>query len=207
LYRRLVLLLAVVSAAAIAGQVLLGRSLMPDLPRVLLWRAEGSDLAVALKLWLGSMGAVAVGAGLVRLAAFHPVRQAPPWQRLLKLTAAAVAFGFALAAIAQVVGLKAASVAALAGQVGRRRMPAMLSTELLAALLQLAGLLLVLAAPVFWLVRGAAVRSLTRATFEAWLEVRRHIGPAAFTLALAVVAEVYLLPFAMRWLGILSARN
>jgi uncharacterized membrane protein SpoIIM required for sporulation len=58
----------------------------------------------------------------------------------------------------------------------------------------MAALAMLLAAPLYWVVRGTHVKSLRRATFEAWGEAKRLLLPSLALLTIAAALNVWATP-------------
>jgi len=169
----------------------------PGLPRSL---HPGSEIALTASVFLKNAVLASVSLVLAWAASFHPTRRIPGWAMTLKLAAGAAGLLFAAAVIYQK-GLAAGHAAAVLGeQSGRSLGLILLASQAVHSLLNVAGLALILTAPLFWLVRSAQVTSLRRSAFEAWLQARRLALPAFVLLLLGAVAEVFVSPYATAWL-------
>lgn len=158
---------------------------------------EGASLA--LHLFLQNAWPLALGVGLAWAAAFHPARRPTGREAVLRLLAA-LTLGCLAAAVVYRKAVAAGSAAAiLAAQVKRPPLLLILASQAPHGLLELTALALVLAAPLYWLVRTAQVFSLPRSTFEAWAEVRRLALPGVVLLAAAALVETYLTPITTAW--------
>jgi hypothetical protein len=195
LYRRMVLwLLAVftVLAGLIAYRLLPDGSDLLSLPALRF--GTGSELGLALMLVLNNLLPLVIIGGLTWVAAFHPVRKTPSTLKALKLAAAAGALGLAGLLLYRKASAAGSAAAILAGQSGTEPGLALLISQLPHRLPEAAGLLMILAAPIYWLIRSAQVSSPRRSSFEAWLEVKGLAAPSLVLLALAAIVEVYLTP-------------
>lgn len=195
LYRKLVLglLLAfTVLAGLIAYQLLPAGSALPTLPSLRF--GTGSELGLALMLVLNNGLLLVIIGALTWVAAFHPIRRTPPALKALKLAAAPVALGLAGLLLYRKAAAAGSAAAILAGQSGTDPGLALLVSQLPHRLPEAAALLMIMTAPIYWLIRSAQVSSPRRSSFEAWLEVRRLAVPSLVLLALAAIVEVYLTP-------------
>ncbi|MDB4897394.1 MAG: hypothetical protein JWN15_3656, partial [Firmicutes bacterium] len=132
-------------------------------------------------------------------ATFHPGRRPP-----LPLTALKYLAGLAAAAVTALllyteVRTMADAAYVLSTQTAQGPLTAWVASQAPHGVLQILALSLILAAPVFWLVRGIRL-GLPRATFEAWVEVRRLALPSLGMLALAAAVEAYVTPHVVGWL-------
>jgi hypothetical protein len=152
------------------------------------------DLKVAFTFFLTGLVPMLLGLGLTWFTAFHPGRRTPWWLAALKYLAV-------LAVGAQLIVHiyhRAAGVAtvthALGLQIAKPLGIRLLSSGLPHALIEVAAISFILSAPLYWLLRGVRVASLQRATFEAWVEIKRLVGPALVLLALATAIQVWATP-------------
>ncbi|HYF92167.1 MAG TPA: hypothetical protein VD969_07960 [Symbiobacteriaceae bacterium] len=152
------------------------------------------DLRLAATFFVTGLVPVAVGLGLTWFAAFHPGRRVSAGLALLKYLAV-------LAVGAQLVVhmyYRASGLAAGARAVGLQApgpLPVLLAASGLPhALLEVTAISFVLSAPLYWLFRGVRVASLQRATFEAWVEIKRLTVPALLLLAAATAIQVWAQP-------------
>lgn len=159
----------------------------------------GGDLALTIVTFLKNGVLVLAGVALVWAGSFHPTRRLPAWLAAAKLSAGPVHILFAAAVIYQKALAAGQAAAVLAGQTGRSP-GLLLAVDALHGLLTVAGLALILTAPLFWLVRSVQVRSLRRSAFEAWLQARRLVVFAAILLLLGAIAETYVSPYMTAWL-------
>ena len=149
---------------------------------------------LALALFLTGLIPLLLGVGLSRFAAFDPGRRASWLHALLKYTAATALVAQTAAHIYYLAAGSALQAYVLAQQTQKPLLLMLLGNHLPHALVEVVALALVLTAPLYWIVRGLQVNSLQRATFEAWVEVRRLAWPAAALLAVAAALEVWATP-------------
>lgn len=138
-------------------------------------------------------------AGLLWLGGFNPGRKYPlwiAWPKYVALCAAACLTGLMLYRKAFLAG---SGVYLLALQTNQGHAGIMLVSQAPHLVLQILAFSVVWAAPLFWLVRGLGVRSLPRATFESWVEVRRLLLPGVLLLAASAAVEGYLTPLLTNW--------
>ncbi|HWI52744.1 MAG TPA: hypothetical protein VNT01_11460 [Symbiobacteriaceae bacterium] len=152
------------------------------------------DLRVAVTFFLTGLVPMLAGLGLTWFAAFHPGRRPPVGLAVLKYVAV-------LAVAAQLVihiYYRAAGVAtaahALAQQIVKPLPVLLILGGLPHALIESIAISFILSAPLYWLFRGVRVASLQRATFEAWIEIRRLIWPAVGLLLVATALQVWASP-------------
>lgn len=198
---RILIWVAVLAAAAAAGSAAvfgLCPACQIGVPGVPPFLAR-SDIGLAL--WYFASNAVMAGVVLllVRGAAFAPGKRTPAPLAALRLAGGATALLLALAILYAKAAPAGLAAAVLAGQSKQAPLLILGADQGLHSLPEWLGLALVLTAPLFWLVRGIQVRSLTRASFEAWVEARRRIGLALALLALAALIEVFLSPAVAAW--------
>lgn len=143
---------------------------------------------------------VAFGIALCWAAAFYPGRPYPVWQRLLKYSAVAGGLVLAGAILYSRGALAGRTAFILQGQTQASPLKSLLASFLLGALPEAMALSLFLAAPVYWLVRGVAVHSLQRATFEAWVEAKRLIIPGVVLLVAGVILDRWAGPALTTWI-------
>jgi hypothetical protein len=152
------------------------------------------DLQVGAAFFLTGLAPWLAAAGLTWLAAFHPARRAGQLLVLVKYLAGAAVVTLVVAhSFYRAAGVANAAYA-LEAQTGRPLPVALLSGGLLQTLVEMAALAMLLAAPLYWVVRGTHVKSLRRATFEAWGEAKRLLLPSLALLTIAAALNVWATP-------------
>lgn len=154
-----------------------------------------SPIAAISGFWL-----MAIALGLCWAVAFHPGRQYATWQRALKYGAAACGFGLAAVLLNSRGALAGDTAFVLLRQTHATPAESLLASFLLGALPEALALSLFLAAPLYWLVRGVQVRSLSRATFEAWVEAERLILPGFLLLVAGAILNRWASPSLTTWI-------
>lgn|GEM_PF-4314834 len=204
MYRKLVWMPVLAFCALVTAMAYLadGPWALPALPVAALYaRLTGwlpanaaGDLRLAVTFFLSGLVPMLFGLGLTWFTAFHPGRRPPAALAALKYLAV-------LAVAAQLfvhIYYRAAGVAtaahALAQQISRPLPILLLLSGLPHALIESAAISFILSAPLYWLFRGVRVASLQRATFEAWIEIKRLIWPAVGLLAAATALQVWASP-------------
>ena len=155
----------------------------------------GSPIAAIPAVWF-----VAIALALCWAVAFHPGRPYPAWQRALKYVAAACGFGLAAVVLNSRGALAGDTAFVLLRQTHATPAEGLLASFLLGTLPEALALSLFLAAPVYWLVRGVQVRSLPRATFEAWVEAERLILPGILLLIAGAILNRWAGPSLTTWI-------
>lgn len=188
MYRKLAGWLVLLFWAGVAVEVAAGTagSYLPRLPELPVGGA-------ALFLVYDLVPLLAV-AGLTWLAVFQPGRRYAWWTVGVKTAAAALGCLLAAWALLSKSVAAADGAMALAAQSKTGVWSLLIVSQLPHGLLKVAGLALIFAAPAYWLIRGAQVGSLSRATFESWVEVRRLAIPAVLLLITSAFIEAFVTP-------------
>jgi hypothetical protein len=136
----------------------------------------------------------------MRVGTFSPSERYPAWLTSLKYAALAAGLALALVLLTQRANWTAYRAAVLFHQTQAPLFKVLAASYLLRSLPEAIGLSFFLAAPFFWLIRGVQVRSLRRATFEAWVEARRLVLPAMLLLAAGAALEAWAGPALTTWM-------
>lgn len=154
------------------------------------FRSEGGLAFVSLLKNLLGFGLALV---LIRAGACHPGRKVTALPMLLHGAASGAAVAYAFFFLYDTVNATGLLAALYGRQTGQN--PVMvIAAALPHRLLEGSALLLILAAPLFVLIRSLQVLSLKQASFEGWLEARRRWRWAVALLLAAAVMEVYVSP-------------
>lgn len=202
MYRKLVWVPMLAFCALTAAMVYLPEGPWGALPvtalyaRLVSWLPgnRAGDFRLAVTFFLTGLVPMLIGLMLTWFAAFHPGRRAPAGLTLLKYLAV-LAVGAQLVAHIYYRASGVADGARVLAQQIAKPLPVLLAgSGLPHALVEVAAISLVLSAPLYWLVRGVRVASLQRATFEAWVEIRRLTWPALALLLLATAIQTWAAP-------------
>lgn len=164
--------------------------------RLVTWRPANAagDLRLAATFFVSALAPMLAGLGLTWFAAFHPSRKPSPAVAVLKyLAVLAVAAQLAIHMYYRAAGI-AAATHALSLQIAKPLAVLLVTSGLPHALLEVLAISCILSAPLYWLLRGVRVASLQRATFEAWVEIRRLLLPAVALLVVATALQVWAAP-------------
>lgn len=201
MYRRLVWVLALLLLGGVALWAIAGQSPLHDAHLQALiarlqaagWlrlRSNGGLLLLGLVQNLVGAGVVAL---LMWLGAFHPVRRSSAAVAALRYVALATACGYALFAGVDAVRANGALAALYSQQLNRGIILTMLGI-LPHKFFELLAFAFLLAAPLFVALRALRVMDVRQASFEGWLELRRHWRWVALLLLCASLVEVYVTP-------------
>jgi hypothetical protein len=141
-----------------------------------------------------------VGFGLIWAATFDPRRRYPFWVAGVKYLALVAALACAALELYREAARMGLGAFILSTQTTKGVLAAMAASQAPHGLLRIAGFSLLLTAPFFWLIRGARVAGLRRATYEAWIELKRLALPSLLLLVAAGLAESFLTPRLVAWL-------
>lgn len=152
------------------------------------------DLRLAFTFFLTGLVPMLLGLGLTWFTAFHPGRRTVWWVAGLKYLAVLLVGAQLVIHIYHRAAGVATATHALALQVPKPLGILLIVGGLPHAMIEVAAISFILSAPLYWLLRGVRVASLQRATFEAWVEIKRLAIPALGLLALATVVQVWATP-------------
>ncbi|HYF79691.1 MAG TPA: hypothetical protein VD973_21495 [Symbiobacteriaceae bacterium] len=152
------------------------------------------DLRLAYTFFLTGLVPMLLGLGLTWFTAFHPGRRTVWWLAALKYLAVLMVGAQLIIHIYHRAAGVATATHALGLQIAKPLGTLLLIGGLPHAVIEVAAISFILSAPLYWVLRGVRVASLQRATFEAWVEIRRLTVPAVVLLGLATAIQVWATP-------------